>query len=157
MADIPPAEQAIIARLERVAQGLKDPYAPFDPVPTQEEQFQAAQRLIELRAAQATREQAEQAQQHALQQSQRAAEQQTHSMEVERARLKLEAENERARIDLEYAKLEVEKAKVMVGLIQAATQNPEAVAALALTDALHSVAGTLRKPQTSLLIEEKKD
>lgn len=141
MAEVPAAELAIIARLERVAQGLKDPYAPFDPVPTQEEQFRAAQELAALRRAQ--QERANREQDHAVVLARQAEELATiaHTRKMEEARLNLEAEKAKAAADIEYERLSLQKAEVVVKLIEAAKGN--AALEAAVQDALGALTGKL--------------
>lgn len=139
-----PAEAAILARLERIGQGLKDPYAPFDPLPTQIEQFQATQQLMELRQNIANRE-------IRTQDHNKALEQQAHEIALSNARLTQEADIRRAELELEYARLDVQKAEVVVRLLEASAKSPE------MGEMVRALAGKLiAGPTGALQIEEKK-
>lgn len=143
MADPTPTEAAILAKLERVAQGLKDPFNPFEDAPSQETQFRAATQLVQLR--QAIEDRTYSAQGHAL-----AVEKQTHDIEASRARLSFEQQQEKDRVDLEYAKLEIQKAEVIVRLLEAAGKNPDMVSVV------KDMAGRLLEGGSRVLqIEEK--
>ena len=141
MAEVPMAELAIVARLERIAQGLKDPYAPFDVPPTQDEQFRAAQELAALRRAQ--QERANREQDHAVVLARQSEELASiaHARRMEEARLSLEAERARVAADIEYERLGLQKAEMVVKLIEAAKGN--AALESVVQDALGALTGRL--------------
>jgi hypothetical protein len=131
MADIDPKEQEFLQRLARIAMGEKgNPWAPFEALPTREEQNAAAVQYVQIKAAHEGR----------------VAREQDHALEVERlkleaarlqiaheqelARLRLEQEKGRAQVELAYAQLEVTRAEVVVRAIQAAEGNTEVIQAL---------------------------
>ena len=120
-----PEDDAIIARLMKVAQRQKDPYAPFDPVPTEAEAIAATAQLAEIQRIRDER--------HARDQDRAlAVERQQHEERVHEAQLRLDV----LKAEQEWARIEVERVGVVVRAIEAAAKLPDRVQRQELVDRL---------------------
>jgi hypothetical protein len=142
-----PNELRMLERLAKRALGEKDPYNPFEPLPTVAEQEAAAAQYVEIKKAQEARR----------------AREQDAGAAAERAKLEAAAEVERLRIEalkvegqlaLEQERLQLAKAEMVLKALVVAAQNPEMTEMLQLAQGL---AADVRNSSTTRRLTVKEE
>lgn len=113
-----PNELRMLERLAKRALGEKDPYNPFEPLPTIAEQEAAAAQYVEIKKAQEARRAREQ-------DADAAAERAKLEAAAEKERLRIEALKVEGQLALEQERLQLAKAEMVLKALTVAAQNPE--------------------------------